>query len=104
MAVDFGPLNRAVAAAFATTATIGGIGDVPAIFDSRSYLDPNGEAGASTVETTIAVTDDIAAQIEVIDQPDVEATTIALAGVAYVAADKRPLGGGLTTIVLWRAP
>lgn len=104
MPVDFGAMNRAVAAAFATTATIAGLGDVAVIFDSRSYVDPNGEAGASTVETTIAVTDAIAAEVEVVDQRDVVATAITIAGVAYVAADKRPLGGGMTSLVLWRAP
>jgi hypothetical protein len=104
MPVDFGPMNRAVAAAFATTATIAGLGDVPAIFDSRSYLDPNGEAGASTVETTIAVTDDIAAAVEVVDQADVATTAITVNGIAYVVADKRPLGGGMTSLVLWKAP
>ena len=97
MPIDFSAMNRAVMATFAETAVIDGLGNVQAIFDSRFFADTLGEQGGSTLETSIAVSDDVAAAVAL------ELTTVTVRGQRYIAAEKRPLGVGMTSLVLWKS-
>jgi hypothetical protein len=97
--IDFGPMNNAVLRTFKEpeTVTIGGV-SVDAIFDSRHYEMEMGEAGGSSLVTTIAISNADAAGIAIGE------TAIVVRGENYVAKDLRPDSEGITVVEMERAP
>lgn len=98
--VDFGPLNDAVLGVFKErdqVVTIGGV-EVEAIYDSRHYVIEEGEAGGSSLISSIAVKTAVAATIAI------GTTAIVARGISYRAKEKRPDSEGWVVVELERAP
>lgn len=102
MSFDFGPMNAAVAGAFAEAVVWldAPWRAAPGIFDSRHFAAaPGAEAGVSILETTLSI--DLAELAEgdaIGDDERVEAR-----GIAYRIVDRRPGGEGWLVLVLERA-